>query len=111
MWGIPTGVDGDDRCPGKGESGITPDLGPTQINPDPKGTTVRITLSSITPLLVAGAAATAIVAAPTAAAADVQSCGSVMCASPDDVQIDSSPPAVAVGPYGPLYTGYARGHD
>ena len=74
---------------------------------------MRIKLSYLTPLLAAGATAAAISAAPTAAAADVHSCqpASAVCQSPGNVQIDNSPASVQVGPYGPLYDGYARGHD
>jgi hypothetical protein len=74
---------------------------------------MRITLSYLTPLLAAGAAAAAISAAPIAAAADVQSCqpASGVCQSPGNVSINDSPDAVQVGPYGPLYDGYARGRD
>ncbi len=78
---------------------------------------MRIKLSYTT-LLLAGAAV-AIAAAPTAAAAAVvPSCvsdgssGSAICQSPGNVQIDNSPASVPqAGPYGPLYGGYARGHD
>jgi hypothetical protein len=74
---------------------------------------MRIKLSYLAPLLAAGAAAAAISAAPSAAAADVQSCrpASAVCQSPGNVQINDSPAAVQVGPYGPLYDGYARGRD
>jgi hypothetical protein len=61
-------------------------------------------LKYITPLLAAGAAAVAIVAAPTAFAADQQSCNGsgsgTACQSPGNVQIKSSPPHVQDHPYG-----------
>ena len=74
---------------------------------------MRIKLSYLTALLAAGAAAAAISAAPIAAAADVPACqpGTAVCQSPGNVQINNSPASVPVGPYGPLYDGYARGHD
>jgi opacity protein-like surface antigen len=67
-------------------------------------------------MLVAGAAAAAIAAAPAAAAAAVVpscvSARSVICQSPGNIQINNSPVSVPqAGPYGPLYGGYARGHD
>jgi hypothetical protein len=75
---------------------------------------MQIKLSHVTPLLAAGAVAAAIAAAPTAAAADMQSCtssGSKHCQSPGNVQINDSTAVGQVGPYGPLYNGYARGRD
>jgi hypothetical protein len=67
--------------------------------------TVRIKLSFITPLLVAGAAAVAVTAAPIAAAAPAQqSCATsgpgTVCQSPGNVQINDAPPPVSFYPYG-----------
>ncbi|MCW2649084.1 MAG: hypothetical protein QOE41_2825 [Mycobacterium sp.] len=76
---------------------------------------MRIKLNYITPLLVAGAAAAAIAAAPVAAA-NPQSCvsvgGSKQCQTPGNVQINSSLPpqsAASVNPpigstYGPFFS-------
>jgi hypothetical protein len=68
---------------------------------------MRIKLNYITPLLAAGAAAVAIVAAPTAAAAPTplqKTCATTgtgsMCQSPGNVEINNSPPAVSFYPYG-----------
>ena len=74
---------------------------------------MKIKLTYLTPLLAAGAVAAAISAAPIAAAADVQACqpASGVCQSPGNVSINNSPASVQVGPYGPLYDGYARGRD
>jgi hypothetical protein len=59
-----------------------------------------IKMNYITPLLVAGAAAAAIAAAPVAAA-NPQSCvnsgGSTQCQSPGNVQINTAPPVVSAG--------------
>jgi hypothetical protein len=71
-----------------------------------RSSTVRMKLNYIAPLLAAGAAAVAIVAAPIAAAAPTtgQSCsasgaGSI-CQSPGNAQINDSPPPVQYYPYG-----------
>ena len=60
----------------------------------------------ITPLLVGTAAAVAIAAAPTASAADHQSCNGsgsrTVCQSPGNVQIAAPPPQVQFHPYGDL---------
>ena len=68
---------------------------------------MRIKLSHITPLLAAGAAAVAIVAAPTAAAAPtphqktcVATGAGTTCQSPGNVEINDGPPAVSFYPYG-----------
>jgi hypothetical protein len=78
-----------------------------------------IKMNYITPLLVAGAAAAAIAAAPVAAA-NPQSCvnsgGSTQCQTPGNVQINTAPPVVSAGPsspyfgstYGPFFY-YSRG--
>src|ERR1700704_1668704 len=58
-------------------------------------------LKYITPLLAAGAAAVAIAAAPTAFAANQQSCSGTVCQSPGNVQIHTPPPHVQYHPYGP----------
>jgi hypothetical protein len=65
---------------------------------------MRIRTSYITTLLAAGAAAVAIAGAPSAAAADPESCsgygsGSI-CQSPGNVQLNDSPPPVNFDPYG-----------
>lgn len=81
---------------------------------------------SLTTLLAAGAAAVAIVAAPTAAAAPTgatnpvpvqTSCGSVgpgtECVTPGNAQINDSPPGVNYYPYGDFglaLGGYGGGH-
>src|SRR5258705_5016699 len=57
-----------------------------------RSTTMRIKLTYIAPLLAAGAAAVAIAAAPTAAAANVQTCSGVICQSPGNGQINNAPP-------------------
>jgi hypothetical protein len=57
-------------------------------------------LKHITPLLAAGAAAVAIAAAPTAFAANQQSCSGTVCQSPGNVQIKTPPPHVQYHPYG-----------
>ena len=49
-------------------------------------------LKYITPLLAAGAAAVAIGAAPTAFAANQQSCSGTVCQSPGNVQINAAAP-------------------
>ena len=58
----------------------------------------------VTPLLAAAAATVAIAAAPTAFAADHQSCNGsgsgTVCQSPGNVQIKASPPHVQFHPYG-----------
>jgi hypothetical protein len=78
-----------------------------------KECTMRLRLTFVAPLLVAGAAVVAVTAAPVAAAAPAQtpvnspaqqSCstsgpGSV-CQSPGDVQINDAPPPVSFYPYG-----------
>ena len=60
----------------------------------------------ITPLLAAGAAVVAIAAAPTAFAADQQSCNGsgsgTVCLSPSNVPIKSSPPDVRHHPAGEM---------
>jgi hypothetical protein len=60
----------------------------------------------ITPLLAAGAAAVAIAAAPTAFAADQQSCNGsgsgTVCLSPSHVPIKASPPDVRHHPAGEI---------
>ena len=60
----------------------------------------------ITPLLAAGAAAVAIAAAPTAFAADQQSCNGsgsgTVCLSPSHVPIKASPPDVPHQPSGEM---------
>jgi hypothetical protein len=58
-------------------------------------------LKYLTPLLAAGAAAVAIAAAPTAFAANQQSCSGTVCQSPGNVQIKNPPPNVQYQPYGP----------
>jgi hypothetical protein len=60
-----------------------------------------IKLKFITPLLAAGAAAVAIAAAPTAFAANQQTCSGTVCQSPGNVQIKTPPPNVQYHPYGP----------
>ena len=63
-------------------------------------------LQYITPLLAAGAAAVAIAAAPTAFAADQQSCNGsgsgTVCLSPGNVPIKTSPPDVQHHPSGDM---------
>ena len=70
---------------------------------------MRIKLTHVTPLLAAGAAAVAILAAPTAAAAPTplqQTCiatgAGTTCQSPGNVEITNSPPAVSFYPYGTM---------
>ena len=63
---------------------------------------MRIKLTYIAPLLAAGAAAVAIAAAPTAAAAIVQTCSGNVCQSPGNVEITNAPPAVGFYPYGTM---------
>jgi hypothetical protein len=66
-------------------------------------TTMRIKLTYITPLLVAGAAAVAIpAAAPAAAAAIGQTCSGNICQSPGNVQINDARPPVQFYPYGDM---------
>jgi hypothetical protein len=72
--------------------------------------TMRMKLSYVTPLLGAAAAATAIIAAPIAAAASTgpgaieQSCSpsgsGTVCQSPGNAEINDSPPPVGYYPYG-----------
>jgi hypothetical protein len=74
---------------------------------------MRTIFNYITPLLVAGAAAAAIAAAPTAVAAGNQpSCVSVgdstQCQTPGNVQINTFPPPQSVGPFAP-YIGSTYG--
>ena len=59
-------------------------------------------LKYITPLLAAGVAAVAIAAAPTAFAANQQSCSGTVCQSPGNVQINNAPPPVQYHPYGDM---------
>jgi hypothetical protein len=69
---------------------------------------MRIRLTFVPPLLVAGAAAVAVTAAPIAAAAPVsassQTCATAgagtVCQSPGNVQINDAPPPVSFYPYG-----------
>jgi hypothetical protein len=66
---------------------------------------MRIKLTYITPLLAAGAAAVAIVAAPTAAALPKTCVGNgagTTCQSPGNVEITNSAPAVGFYPYGTM---------
>ena len=66
---------------------------------------MRIKLTYVTPLLAAGAAALAIVAAPTAAALPkicAANGGGTTCQSPGNVEINNSPPAVNFYPYGTM---------
>jgi hypothetical protein len=70
---------------------------------------MRIKLTYVTPLLAAGAAAVAILAAPTAAAAPTplqQTCiatgAGTTCQSPGNVEITNTPPAVSFYPYGTM---------
>jgi hypothetical protein len=75
-------------------------------------------LRYITPALATVATAMAIVAAPTAAAADLQSCSTAgpdtMCESPGNVQINDSAPVQFAPQYpyweGGYYDGAHRGH-
>ena len=61
---------------------------------------MTMTRRFITPLLVAGAAAVAIAAAPTAAATNGQTCSGNICQSPGNVQVNNVPPPVRYYPYG-----------
>ncbi|MGX9788815.1 hypothetical protein [Mycobacterium sp. MMS18-G62] len=66
---------------------------------------MRITLTYVTPLLAAAAAAVAIVAAPTAAALPricAANGAGTTCQSPGNVEINNSPPAVSFYPYGSM---------
>jgi hypothetical protein len=66
---------------------------------------MRIKLTYVTPLLAAGAAAVAIVAAPTAAALPricVATGAGTTCQSPGNVEINDSPPPVSFYPYGSM---------
>ena len=66
---------------------------------------MRIKLTYATPFLAAGAAALAIVAAPTATAVPkicAASDGGTTCHSPGNVEINNSPPAVNFYPYGSM---------
>jgi hypothetical protein len=70
---------------------------------------MRIKLTHVTPLLAAGAAAVAILAAPTAAAAPtplsktcVATGAGTMCQSPGNVEINNAPPPVSFHPYGDM---------
>ena len=70
---------------------------------------MRIKLTHVTPLLAAGAAAVAILAAPTAAAAPtplsktcVATGAGTTCQSPGNVEINNAPPAVSFHPYGDM---------
>ena len=78
-----------------------------------KECTMRIRLTCVAPLLVAGAAVVAVTAAPIAAAAPAQapvnppaqeSCATsgpgTVCQSPGNVQINNAPPPVSFYPYG-----------
>jgi hypothetical protein len=71
---------------------------------------MRIKLTYITPLLAAGAAAVAIAAAPTAAAANGQSCSGNICQSPGNVQINDARPPVQFYPYGGVMPFLPGGH-
>jgi hypothetical protein len=71
-------------------------------------------LRYITPMLAAAGAAAAILAAPSAMAADVQSCGgtavtNTVCKSPGNVQINDSTPAQFVPQYPYTAGGYVGG--
>ena len=66
---------------------------------------MRIKLSYVTPILAAGAAAVAIVAAPTAAARPkicAANGAEITCQSPGNVEITNSPSAVSFYPYGTM---------
>ena len=70
---------------------------------------MRIKLTHVTPLLAAGAAAVAILAAPTAAAVPtplsktcVATGAGTTCQSPGNVEINNAPPAVSFHPYGDM---------
>jgi hypothetical protein len=82
------------------------DSGSRDIASHRRSTSVRIKFNYIAPLLAAGAAAVAIVAAPVAAAAPGtgQSCSAsgpgTICQSPGNAQINDSPPPVQFFPYG-----------
>jgi hypothetical protein len=99
------GVSSDDTASSEGNSGTR-----TTTNYQ-RSATMRVKLSYITPLLGAAAVATAIIAAPIAAAATTadpgavqQSCGAsgsgTVCQSPGNAQINDSPPPVNFYPYG-----------
>jgi ABC-type transport system substrate-binding protein len=78
-------------------------MGTAKINGElQRSTTMRIKLTYITPLLAAAAAAVAISAAPTAAAANGQTCSGNICQSPGNVQINNTPPLVQYYPYGTM---------
>ena len=69
---------------------------------------MRIKLTHVTPLLAAGAAAVAVLAAPTAAAAPtplqttcIATGAGTTCQSPGNVEITNAPPAVSFIPTGP----------
>ena len=66
---------------------------------------MKFKLTHLAPVLAAGAAVAAIVAAPIASAATIgQSCGGAgggtVCQSPGNVQINDAPPPVQFFPYG-----------
>jgi hypothetical protein len=70
---------------------------------------MRIKLTHVTPLLAAGVAAVAILAAPTAAAAltplqktCVATDAGSTCQSPGNVEINNAPPGVSFYPYGAM---------
>ncbi len=66
---------------------------------------MRIKLTYVTPLLAAGAAAVAIVAASTAAAVPricAANGAGTTCQSPGNVEINNSPSAVSFYPYGTM---------
>lgn len=70
---------------------------------------MRIKLAHVTPLLAAGAAAVAILAAPTATAAPTplqKTCVAIgagsTCQSPGNVEINNAPPVVSFYPYGAM---------
>jgi hypothetical protein len=66
---------------------------------------MRINLIYVTPLLAAGAAAVAIIAAPTAAALPkicAANGAGTTCQSTGNVEITNSPPALSIYPYGTM---------
>ena len=63
---------------------------------------MRIKLTYITPMLAAGADAVDIDSAPTAAAANGQTCSGNICQSPGNVQINNARPPVQFYPYGDM---------
>jgi hypothetical protein len=66
---------------------------------------MRINLTYVTPFLAAGAAAVAIVAAPTAAALPkicAANGAGTTCQSTGNVEINNSPPALSFYPYGTM---------